>query len=97
MERPGFIPARRFGLFLSLVSMVCRNSALTLLKGPRLAPQPSGGGTSHLQMRESPAGETLPHHPPPLRVCQVSVQATAADTKAHSGVLFSSSLIHSNY
>ena len=96
MERPGFIPAGRFGLFLSLVSMVRRNSALTLLKGPRLAPQPSGGGTSHLQTRESPAGETRPRHPPPLRV-QVSVQATAADTKAHSGVLFSSSLIQSNY
>lgn len=83
---------------LSLVSMVSRNSALfTLLQGPRPAPQPRGGGTSHLQTRESPTGETLPRHPQLLRVCQASVQVTAADIKAHSGVLFSSSLIHSNY
>lgn len=44
MERPGFIPAERFGLFLSLVSMVRRSSTLTLLKSPQLAPQPSSGG-----------------------------------------------------
>lgn len=82
----------------SLASTIRRNGALfTLLQGPQPAPQPRGGGTSHLQTRESRTGETLPRHPPLLRVRQVSVQVTAADTKAHSGVLFSSSLIHSNY
>lgn len=50
---------------LCLASMVRRNSALfTLLQGPRPAPQPRGGGTSHLQTRESPTGETLPRLTP---------------------------------
>lgn len=96
MERPGFILAEWFGLFLSLPGE--HGSQKQHTHPPEKLPTGSSAQRWGRPLLGRPCLVPTPHPPPlPLRVCQGSVQGTAADIKAHSGGLFSSSLIHSNY